>query len=442
MSVNKKNQKQVSLAGAAMAPKAAQKRADKKSRRVVVLIAAAAVVLCVVAGVFLFGGKEEGPTLSGREFAAYRYTPDDALSDVSYYALGIAGEQLTDTLDMMALVCFDRRQETVSVLQLPVATYVDDATRFATQTAGNVWAVPKGITWCPTCRGEVAADALDGEIHIPCGTKTETRAGSSAGSFAQYFNTQLGLPVDNYLVIPRAGLSTLIDAVGGVTLKLEKSLQYEGVDYAAGEGTLPGSAAVYYATQWEYDGSPSSDLGRMERQRQLLAALVSRLSNYKLQELYNNDPTKKDVLSNVMAGRNPIRMDTTDFGKARLLGKSSDSSAANVKYTEALARFVRDICGVPMDKITCSILPGESTKKGAATVYSAHRTATLELLKEQMNPAALLEEDAVGIKEIAGKGQSDPKTATLDTLLIKQAVQQTETTTTTAASSQEEGAEE
>lgn len=41
----------------------------------------------------------------------------------------------------------------------------------------------------------------------------ETRTGSAATNYAQFFNTQLGLPVDNYLVIPREGLAKLIDAV-------------------------------------------------------------------------------------------------------------------------------------------------------------------------------------------------------------------------------------
>lgn len=423
---NNKSQKQVSLSGMAMNPKNAKggkggkpSTGGNKKRRLIALAVAGGVLLCVLLGVFILDGPD-GPSLEAREFVEFTYTPDNTLKNVSYYALGIMGENTTSSLDMMAIMCFNRKEHTISLLQVPVATYVEDD-RFAVQKAGDIWGSPKALTWCPTCRCHVAADALEGEKHTACGSTVESRSGSAATGFAQYFNTQLGLPVDNYLVIPRGGLATLIDALGGVTLHIAKNFRYNEVDYSAGEGTLPGDAAVYYVTQWEYNGSPASDLERMQRQRELMAALMFRLSERKASELYNTDPAKKDVLSNLMAGRSPIRMDTSNFGKARLLGKANDDAAADVRYTEALADFLHTLSRVSLEDVTCSMLPGESTKKGAATVYSAHRNVTLELLHAQMDPASLLDDTAVALKEIAGNGKSDARTVTLDTLLTPQA---------------------
>lgn len=125
-----------------------------------------------------------------------------------------------------------------------------------------------------------------------------------------------------------------------MTLNVAGKFRCGETDYEAGVQALPGEAAVYYITQYNYNGTPASDIERMARQRELLAALVSRLSQYKQAELFNTDPRKADVLSDVMAGAAPIRMDTSDFGKARLMGKGHDAAASDTKYNAALAEFV------------------------------------------------------------------------------------------------------
>lgn len=80
---------------------------------------------------------------------------------------------------------------------------------------------------------------------------------------------------------------------------------------------------------------------------------------------------------------------------------------------------------------------GETAKKGAATVWSAHREQTLSLLREQMDPAGLLQEDAFGISELSSKGKFDSSVVTLASVLTPQPekaeLQTAATTTTTAA---------
>ena len=438
------SQKQVSLAGAAMGGahggKGGRSRARRpggKKRRWLLWGGIAVLAVAAIVGVQLYRNRDKGPTLAARDFIEYTYTPDDRCGDVSYYALGISGENAGDALDMTALLCVNRKEHSTALLQLPTATYIGDGETFAAQTVGAVWGNPKALTWCPTCRGRVAADAVEDGKHTVCGTAVETRMGSAATNYAQFFNTQLGLPVDNYLVIPREGLAKLIDAVGGVTLNVAGKFRCGETDYEAGVQALPGEAAVYYITQYNYNGTPASDIERMARQRELLAALVSRLSQYKQAELFNTDPRKADVLSDVMAGAAPIRMDTSDFGKARLMGKGHDAAASDTKYNAALAEFVHTVCAIPLENMQCAVLPGETAKKGAATVWSAHREQTLSLLREQMDPAGLLQEDAFGISELSSKGKFDSSVVTLASVLTPQPekaeLQTAATTTTTAA---------
>ncbi len=418
MSDKNQKQKMVSLSGAA--GNAVTRKKSEKKRWIILLSALALVIILVV--VYLLSQRDPvGPTLDSREFVEYTYTADDLCDDVSYYALGLTGENEGDPMQSVGMLCFDRRGGALSLLQVPVSMYIEKGTDFGASTVGAVWSNPLSVTWCTTCRCRVAADAQEGGKHTACGTKLQTRSGSSTTDFARLFNTQFGLPVDNYLVVSPDGLATLIDQLGGITLNVEKAFSFDGVDYKAGVTVLPGNAAVYYATKWSYDGTIKADFSRMQRQRQLWAALLTRLSGYSVDELHNTDPKRADVLTAVMNGRDPIRFDSTSFGKSRLLGKANDSATDNVRYTMAMAQFLHSLSKVPLEKVTCSILPGESIKKGSATVFTAYKNNTISLLNTQMNPQQLtLDSTNVGLTELAHNEKADTYTATLDALFIEQ----------------------
>ncbi len=411
-------QKQVSLAGAAMSREAVVKK-KRRSRTWIIWLSFVLLVVLAVVGYKIYQAVTAGPSLDSREFVEYTYTADSKLDDVSYYALGITGEKSTDRLDALAVMCFDRDNDKITVLQVPTAMYIDKGEDFTVSVAGDVWGKPKAQTWCETCRGRVTADTVADKKHTVCGTEVTTRIGSSATDFARLINTQFGLPVDNYLVIPREGLKQLIDAVGGVTVKLEKELNVGGIKYAAGETTLPGEAAVYYAVEYDYNGSAAAEAARMQRQRQVYAGLLTRLSDYKVSKLFNeNEP---DILSTLMNGRYPIRFDTTSFGKARLMGNANDSSADNTRYTHALAEFLHDVSRVDLQNIVCCVVPGENTKHGSSTVYSAYRAETLTLLNEQMNPHGLtLDDVTVGLTQLKKTENSNAYIAALSTVVVGQ----------------------
>ena len=267
--MNNNGQKQVSLSGVVKGSK------KKKKFPIKAVVALSAVLVVALVAVLLIGqlGGEDGPTLSAREMVTYTVTPDNISGNVSYYLLGITGDGATDRLDMAAVMCYDRKKEAISVLQMPVSTYVGKEAGYAVNALGDIWGNPQSIPFCSAHRNKLAAtDIVDG-THKDCGAKVEYRIGSSSEDMIRVINEQYGLPVDNYLLIPRAGLVQLIDDLGGVDIQLSAKTTLSGTTYEAGVQTLNGQAAVTYAVEYNFTGTVASDRERMLRQRQVLAAV-------------------------------------------------------------------------------------------------------------------------------------------------------------------------
>ena len=328
---------------------------------------------------------------------------------------------------MVAVLCLDRKAKSASVVQMPVTTYVDKKNGFATNSLGDIWAKPMPEKFCSVCRIKVTDEELDGKKHAAkivvngkekvCGAVVENKIGSSSNDLIRVMNTQYGLPIDNFVVIPREGLVELIDALDGIEVNLSKKTTLAGLSYDKGVQTLSGKAAVAYAITYNYKSTPSSDRERMLRQRQVFAGLLQRLADAKMDDLYkwnSRDEVATGVFADLMLGTNPIRFNTTSFGKARLLN-ISDSRAENMKLSEAIARFAKDMSNVSAEKFTFSILPGEATKSGSTTVYSVNKAQVITLLNEQMNPYGLtLDKTTVNVPQLIKKpSKANLQTATL-----------------------------
>ena len=433
-------QKQVSLAGAAGTAKPKRKKSNPW-KIVGITLLLLSLLAAGVLGYRLFGGSD-GPSLSAQEMVEYTVTPDSISGNVSYFALGVTGENSTDCLDMVAVMCYNRKSGSVSVLQVPVATYIGKDTGFAVNTVGKVWGSPQAEVFCSSCRVRVSAGEVDQNTHTVCGAKLENHVGSSYGDLIRVFNTQYGLPIDNFLVIPRAGLVQLVDALGGLDIQLDAKATLGGKSYAAGVHTLTGAEAVAYATTYNYKNTPASDRERMLRQRQFFGALLQRLGSCRLEDLYTVDKqtgATRGFVGTLMNGRYPIRFNSTSFGKARLLN-ISQSSANRMKLSDAMARFLVQISRVPLNQITFSILPGEAVKSGTVTVYSVDKAKTIELLNAQMNPYGLtLDDTTVAVPQLKENPKdSDASTATLDGVVQPQSGTLSTTTKATTTTTQAE----
>lgn len=413
---NKNGQKQVSLAGAAGNPHKKKKPARKFPVKLVVW-------LCVFAllGVGIWyavkNSQQEGPVLDPKDMVTYQVTPDSISDKVSYYVLGVTGTEPTKRMDMVAVLCLDRKAKSASVVQIPVATYVNKNNGFAVSAIGDIWAKPMPETFCTVCRCKVTAEELNGKKHTVCGALTESKIGSSSADLIRVINTQYGLPVDNFVVIPRAGLVALIDGLGGIEVNLSQKTTLSGNSYDKGVQTLSGNAAVAYAITYNYKATPASDRERMLRQRQVFAGLLQRIAEADMDDLYkwnSRDEVATGVFAELMLSTDPIRFNTTSYGKARLLN-ISDARAESMKLSEAITRFAKDLSKISAEKFTFSLLPGEAAKTGSATVYSVNKEQTVTLLNEQMNPYGLtLDKTTVNVPQLVQKpAKADLQTATM-----------------------------
>lgn len=416
-----KGQKQVSLAGAAQVSKTEKKKFRFPWKFLSVL---SLLIVLFFVGMWLYDRwsvmQEEKPSLTAREMVEYTYTPDELANRVSYYLLGVTGDEIGDPMDMLAVMCYDRQAKSVSVVQIPVATYIDKDTGFAVDTVGDVWSHPQPKVFCSDCRMVVPEEERDGDVHAACGFDLEEREGSAWLDLIRVINDQYGLPIDNYLIIPREGLRQLIDALDGVEVELAQKETLADEDYDAGVHTLYGDAAVDYAVTHRYKGTPATDRERMLRQRQVLASLWQKIAACKLDDLYyvDKEGATRGILGALMNGTDPVRFNTTSFGKARLLA-ITEEEAADMKLTDALARFFVQMGKVSLDRVTVSILPGETAKVGTVSVYSVNTPQTVTLLNEWMNPCGLTVDEETVIPPQATKKpkEADLSTVTLDTVL-------------------------
>jgi LCP family protein required for cell wall assembly len=87
----------------------------------------------------------------------------------------------------------------------------------------------------------------------------------------------LGIEVDRYVLIDFTGFQQLVDAVGGVKITIAEGFTAaNGTVFEPGELVLNGAQALAYS-QWR--GGPDGDFGRIQRQQQMLRALVAKAAS-------------------------------------------------------------------------------------------------------------------------------------------------------------------
>ncbi|MFB6818898.1 LCP family protein [Streptomyces sp. NPDC056347] len=92
-----------------------------------------------------------------------------------------------------------------------------------------------------------------------------------------------GVRIDHYLEINFAGFKDLVDAIGGVTIEVEKPIhdKSSGLDLTAGTHRLDGTQSLAYVRTRHGIGD-GSDLGRIGLQQQFLLALLSEVKSQNL----------------------------------------------------------------------------------------------------------------------------------------------------------------
>lgn len=121
----------------------------------------------------------------------------------------------------------------------------------------------------------------DSYVDIPGGGTNKINAAYAQGGPELLVDTveqATGLRVDGYLEIGFGGFVEVVETVGGVRMCLDEPVQDKRtrLDLPAGCQQLAGAEALNYVRMRYSD--PRGDLGRVERQREFLAALADRLA--------------------------------------------------------------------------------------------------------------------------------------------------------------------
>lgn len=317
-------------------------------------------------------------------------TPVSLQKKVAYYVVGLLGEEETSPTTSLFLLCHDKKEKSLNVLEIPQATYLGESELWVEKKAGNVWGNPAPLDWC-----DFEGKRLYKAQIADCEAKGHTvsqKVGSASYNLISIFNEQYALPVDGYFVIPREAFIKLVDLLGGLDVDLDSAVTLGEIKFSAGVKTLDGAGALEYITMG--GDSVDADLKRIERQRRVFFALFQRLC------AQTDEQLESDSLLPVMKGSTPLRTRT--------------------KNDEMLA-IVKAWRSIPAEKVTAMIIPGTPAKLDGTAYYSVNRAQLIQALNTYFNPyGEEITEAHVQITEIAGDGAVDTKLQTMDTIAVQQ----------------------
>ncbi|MFD1506730.1 LytR family transcriptional regulator [Georgenia yuyongxinii] len=157
-------------------------------------------------------------------------------------------------------------------------------------------------------------------VEIPGGGLNKLNAAYSQGGAPLLVETVeglTGLTMDHYVEIGMGGVRDVVDAVGGVNLCLDYDVvhdEFSGLEWVAGCHQADGTTALAFARMRYSD--PQGDIGRGERQRQVIGAVVKEVA--KPATLVN----PVDQVQLIDAGTNALVVDTDtgiiDLGRMAL----------------------------------------------------------------------------------------------------------------------------
>jgi LCP family protein required for cell wall assembly len=158
----------------------------------------------------------------------------------------------------------------------------------------------------------------DSYVNIPRHGKNKINAAYSIGGpklMTKTVEANTGIRVDDYVEVGFTGFVDVIDSLGGVRMCLKKPMHDKDahINLNSGCQNLKGANALGYVRARKSD--PKGDLGRVERQRQMLAAMAKKAAS----PMTVVDPVRYWQVSN--SGSDSLRVgdNTSAYALARLL---------------------------------------------------------------------------------------------------------------------------
>ena len=375
------------------------KKGRSKSRKVLIGILAGIIVMMFL--LLLVGGIMVYKTMSSPnanvedigELTSHTKTPEKYADKVAYYIVGLLGEEIDSTTEILSIVCWDKKANTLSIMQVPQDTYLGDSGHWAVKRAADVWGNPKQLDWCLTCRRAVKSDEISNNKHTECNTVLSKAKGSASQDLCDVFNDVLGLPVDGYFLFPQQGLVKLVNLLGGVDVNLDFDIKVDDVTYKKGTRTLDGNAALYFSL-YKKSGI-NGDIDRLVRSRKVFLAMFQRLARL------SKDKLGSDYIIPLMNGSTPIR---TNFTRKEIV------------------ELIYSMKDIPPSSMTAYIVPGRTGSTGGKTYYSVHKESLLSLISEAFNPHGLpiTAENLTELKELGSGKPQDLRKQVLSEILVEQ----------------------
>jgi len=412
---NSNNNRSVNLAHKAAGKKsvASNKKNNKGTTRTIVIAILITVIVAMLAFLVVGGIKVYQTIVSPRtktesiEPASHVRTPTEDQDKVAYYVLGLLGKKVTDPSETLSILCWDKQNNTVNILQFPQSFYLGENGRWAAKRIADVWGKPKPLDWCSTCRRAALSEEIKDGKHTVCNPNTPItkQTGSSSEDLCGVFNDLLGLPVDGYFLFQQDSLVKLVNLLGGIDVNLEGPMSVDDINYKKGVQTLDGSAALYYAVK--RGKGITGDIDRLVKERKVFIALFQRLTVLSEKQLTN------DFIGPLMNGSTPLKTDFTRQNIVKLILSMSKLEPASM---------------------TAYVMPGRTATKSGKTYYAAHKASLLELLNQSFMPYGnKLTQDGLLVSELgSGKAMKTHKQV-LSEIAVTQSGAVTAPTTTTKA---------
>jgi polyisoprenyl-teichoic acid--peptidoglycan teichoic acid transferase len=132
----------------------------------------------------------------------------------------------------------------------------------------------------------------------------------------------LDTPIDYYVKVNMESFKDIVNAVGGVEVNNSFAFSYEGYQFKEGTQLLDGKAALAYSRMRYED--PRGDLGRNDRQRQVIKSIINKGARV-------SSITKFDNILNILSENVKTNM---TFEEMKDIQKNYKGARQNIESTE------------------------------------------------------------------------------------------------------------
>jgi LCP family protein required for cell wall assembly len=244
-------------------------------------------------------------------------------------------------------------------------------------TAASVVSIPRDtLIDRPSCTGTDGSTTEPAASGVMFNSAYETGGAACAVKTAE---SVTGMRMNHYIEVDFSGFAKLIDDIGGVTVTTSKPIDDPDskLDLPAGTHKLNGTEALAFV-RTRHSVGDGSDLGRIELQHQMVAAIAKQVTGSSLL----SDPSKLYSLAN-------------DATKS----VTTDSDLGSVK---ALVSFGESIKGISPSKLSMVTMPVETS------AADPNRLQAEPVLSRQLWNA--LKKDQAVPQSVLAKEQSNPVT--------------------------------